>query len=546
MKKKIIIVIGVVVVLLLIAAIALPAMIDVNKFKPELETQISTALGRQVTMGNIGLSVLTASATISDLSIADDPAFGKSPFLTAKELSVGVHVFPLIFGKKLEVSSFKIVEPQVTMLRSSAGVWNFSTLGAGGGSKGSSSSSGGGAANVSVDKISLTDGKVIVGTANSKAKPHEYDGLEMEASDLSYTTQFPFKLSMKTPGGGSVSLDGKAGPLNAKDASQTPLDAKIDVKHLDIATTGFIDPASGMAGIVDFEGNVTSNGTLASTQGTVKIDKLKAVPAGAPASVTVSVDYSTDYDLVKQTGVLKKGDVHIGKALAQLTGNYETKDESPSLQMKLNGTGMNVPDLEGVLPAVGVILPSGSSLTAGTAEAHLTLNGPVDKLTIVGPVALSNGKLAGFNLMSKLGALGSFTGLGGKGGSDTDIQSLSADIRQDPTGTHATNLNVVVPSIGTVTGTANIDPSGKLDCKMNAKLAGAGGVMTSKFSPLSGGGSNGIPFKIEGTTKDPIFVPDVAGAAGNLVKSPAGMATGAAGGVASGVGGLFGKKKKTQ
>ena len=543
MKKKILIAVGVIVVILLIAAIALPALIDVNKFRPTLETQISAALGRKVSIGNIGLSVLTGSATVDDLSIADDPAFGKNPFLTAKQLSVGVHLLPLIISRRLEVSSFKIVDPTVTMLRNAPGTWNFSTIGAAGGK---SSSSGGseGAANISVDKISLTNGKIIVGTVNSKAKPHEYDGLEMEASDLSYTTQFPFKMSVKTPGGGSLSLDGKAGPMNPKDTSQTPLDAKIEVTHLDIATTGFVDPASGMAGIVDFKGNVMSNGKVASTQGDVKIDKLKAVAAGAPATVPVTVDYSTDYDLVKQTGVLKKGDVHIGKALAQVTGSYETKGESASLQMKLNGAGMSVPDLEGVLPAVGVILPSGASLKEGTAEAHLTLNGPVDHLTIVGPVALSNGKLAGFNLMSKLGALGSFAGLSGKGGSDTDIEKLSADIRQDPTGTHATNLDVVVPSIGTVTGTANIDPAGKLDCKMNAKLSGVGGVMTSKFSPLSGGGGNGIPFKIEGTTKDPIFVPDMAGAATNLVKNPTGMATGAASGVTSGLGGLLGKKKK--
>jgi AsmA protein len=538
MKKKILIAIGVVIVVLLVAAIALPALIDVNKFRPTLEAQISTALGRKVSIGNIDLSILSGGATIHDLSIGEDPAFGKTPFLTAKELSVGVHIFPLIFSKSLEVSSFKIVEPQVTLLRSATGQWNFATLGAGGkNAPAKAGSSSGEATNISVDKISLTNGKVIVGKANSTAKPHEYDGVEVEASDLSYTTQFPFKLSLKAPGGGTVSLDGKAGPINAKDSSLTPMDAKIEVHQLDIATTGFIDPASGLAGIVDFTGTVASNGELASAQGEVKVNKLKAVAAGAPATVPVSVDYSTDYDLVKQTGVLKKGDVHIGKALAQLTGNYETKGESASLQMKLNGTGMSVPDLEGVLPAVGVILPSGSRLTAGTADAHLTLNGPVDRLTIVGPVNLSNGKLAGFNLMSKLGALASFTGLGGKGGSDTEIQTLSADIRQDPTGTHATNLNVVVPSIGTVTGTANIDPAGKLDCKMNAKMSGVGGVMTSKYSPLSGGGSNGIPFKIEGTTKDPIFVPDVAGAATNMVKNPESMATGA-------LGGLLGKKKK--
>jgi hypothetical protein len=75
---------------------------------------------------------------------------------------------------------------------------------------------------------------------------------------------------------------------------------------------------------------------------------------------------------------------------------------------------------------------------------------------------------------------------------------------------------------------------------------GAGGKGSS-----SGGG---IPFRITGTTSNPIFVPDVAGMAGSLAQGGAaaalgggkalGGATGGAAGAAAGaVGGLLGKKK---
>ena len=69
--------------------------------------------------------------------------------------------------------------------------------------------------------------------------------------------------------------------------------------------------------------------------------------------------------------------------------------------MKLSGQGMPVSDLEGVMPAVGITLPSGASLQSGGLAANLTINGPADKLVIAGPVNLSNGKLAGFNLKSE-------------------------------------------------------------------------------------------------------------------------------------------------
>ena len=71
---------------------------------------------------------------------------------------------------------------------------------------------------------------------------------------------------------------------------------------------------------------------------------------------------------------------------------------------------MPLGDLQGFLPAVGVVLPPGSQLQGGTLSANLTLSGPVDKLVVAGPVNMQNAKLAGFSLKSKLGALSSFTG----------------------------------------------------------------------------------------------------------------------------------------
>ena len=73
-------------------------------------------------------------------------------------------------------------------------------------------------------------------------------------TDLSYASQFPFKVSAKTPSGGTVSLTGTAGPFNTKDATETPFQATVDAKRLDVASGGFVDPASGLAGAIDFTG----------------------------------------------------------------------------------------------------------------------------------------------------------------------------------------------------------------------------------------------------------------------------------------------------
>ncbi|HYL46122.1 MAG TPA: AsmA family protein [Candidatus Limnocylindrales bacterium] len=572
MKRKLLIGIGVVIVVIILIALILPHFIDANQYKPMLESQMKDALGgRNVSIGNISISLLPAAAAeIDSLSIADDPAFSKSPFLKAKELKVGVNLMPLIFSKKLEVRSFTIVEPEVALLRNSAGVWNFSTLS--GGSSGSPAKAKPKAAadppgdtntNLTVGELTISNGKLTVGTVGSRAKPQTYDNVNVEATDISYTSAFPFKFKAKAPGGGSIAMDGKIGPINSSDASLSPLDAKVEVSQLDLAGTGFVNPSSGLGGIMDYNGTVSSDGRQAKSKGTVKINKLKAAPNGTPATVPVNVDYATNYDLKKQDGNLTQGDVHIGKALAHLTGAYNMAGETTSVQMKLVGDGMPVPDLEGALPAVGVTVPSGSKLEGGTLNLNLAINGPVDKLVITGPVNMSNAKLAGFSMGSKLGALSSFTGLGGGGGgggSDTVIQTLSTNLRVDPGGTHAQNLNLVIASIGTVTGDGNVSADGKLDCKMVAKLSGgAGGALsqtTSMIPGLGGGGkggsSGGIPFRIEGTTSNPIFVPDVAGMAKGMAQGEAAGAVEnvlggkSSGGAAGALGGLLGGKKKPQ
>ena len=548
--KKALIVAGAVVLFLIIVIIALPLFIDANQFKPTLETDLTTALGRKVSIGNINLAIFSGGVTVDDVSIADDPSFSSSPFLTAKELSVGVSLMPLIFSKRIDVQSFTIVEPQVSLVRSASGTWNFSSLGGGGSQPKSPQSNSSSAANLSVAKFKISNGSIAVSTTAPGGRRRTYQNVDIDASNLSYTSEFPFTLTASTPGSGTIKLDGKAGPIDPNDASLTPLSATIDVTHIDIASTGFVDPASGVAGLVDFTGTLASDGRTMNSKGNLKEDKFKFVPNGSPSSVPMNIDYDTEYGLKDQVGTLKSGDAHIGKALAHLTGTFNAATAVTTVQLKLTGQGMSVPDLEGVLPAVGVTLPSGASLKTGTLEINLAVSGPVDKLTITGPVHLANAQLANFNLKSKLGALGPFAGLGGGNDSDTVIQTLSANLRVDPSGTNADNLNLVVPTIGTVTGNANVSPSGQLNCKMLAILSGGGavGAVGTTLTSLTGGGKSskgggGIPFKITGTTSNPVFLPDVGGMAGNMVKGIGGDSGSAAGAAEGALGGLFGKKK---
>jgi len=547
MARKIIYIVGGVVVVLLMVVILLPFVIDANRFRPEIESSLNSALNRKVDIGNIRLSILSGGVTVENVSISDDPSFNTGPFLKAKSLSVNLELLPLIFSRAIHVTGLTIDEPSVTLLRSQSG-WNFSTLGASqtqtksASAATSSSASSSSSPDLSIRSFSLKNGTMVVGNTGANAKSHTYDQVNIKASDLSYTTQFPFELTARTPGNGSLKLAGKAGPLNPQDSATTPVNAGVEVKNLDMKSTGFIDPSAGIAGLLDFSGTLNSDGHTATSNGKIIATHLQLVPAGSPAGQPVDVDYEATYELKPQTGQLRRGNVHIGKATADLSGNFNNSGAVATVQMKLNGQNMPASDLESVLPALGLTLPSGASLKQGTLNANLAINGPVDKLVTTGPVNLSNAKLTGFDLGSKMGSLGSLAGVSKVG--DTDIQTFSSDVRVAPEGIRNDNVNVVVPSIGAMTGSGTISADHKLDFKMIAHL----GRQSSSAQPLAkAAAGGGIPFKVQGTTSNPEIVPDVAGLAGSYAN---GLKNGAIpsnskdlGQAVDKLGGLLGRKK---
>jgi AsmA protein len=80
---------GILLGMLVLGVIAVPFFVNVNDFRPTLEARLTTALGREVKLGNLRLRLLQGEVTADDLSVAEDPAFGKPAFLRASSLHVG-------------------------------------------------------------------------------------------------------------------------------------------------------------------------------------------------------------------------------------------------------------------------------------------------------------------------------------------------------------------------------------------------------------------------------------------------------------------------
>jgi hypothetical protein len=297
--------------------------------------------------------------------------------------------------------------------------------------------------------------------------------------------------------------------VNTDDASETPFDVTLKLNKLDIAKTGFVRPSTGFEGLVSIDGGATLTGHVLQLRGSIQAEHLKLAKAGKPATKTVGFDFVLNNDLRQRSGALTRGEVHIGKAKAELTGTYRIQNNNTVLHVKLAAPGMQVEELAAMLPALDIVLPQGSSLEGGTAAASVTVDGETDKLVSDGSVAIQKTRLAHFDLGSRINTVARLTGI--KISPDTDFDNISASVHSGLDGMKVQKISVIAPAIGEILGAGTVSPRNALDFKMRANLHT--GALLDIVNPS---GNTSVPFFIQGTSAEPKFVPDVKGLIGGM------------------------------
>lgn len=512
--------IGVVAAIILLLIIV-PLFVNADTFRPTVEDQLSTLLGRRVTFDHLSFSLFRGSLVAQNIVIADDPAFSTDPFVKARKLSIGVEVVPLLFSRQVRITNFSIDSPAIKLVQNQAGKWNFSSIG-GTAAKPTSAQKPAAIPDLTVGRLKIGNGTVTVTSVPPTGKPFVYSGVNIGVQQFSFAKSFPFDLSANLPAGGTLKLNGHAGPLSQKDASDTPFQASLQIRHLDPVAAGMIEPSKGISMVDDIDAQIASNGTTTSSSGKISAAKLQLSPTGSPAAQPVNIDYQLSDDLDARTGKVEDIAIHTGSAVAHVTGGFRFTPQAVVLDLHLSAPNLPVDQVEQLLPVVGIKLPSGSSLHGGTLTGNLAITGPATETTISGPVELDNTSLAGFDLGSKIQGLNPFGGTS-KG---TQIQTVKANLKSSPQSTDISDIYGNVPAIGTATGSGTVSPSGTLNFKLVAKLnssnvVGAavnsatnaatnalGNLAGGFFGKKSGGApapaaSRGIPIAITGTAQSP-------------------------------------------
>ena len=536
--KILIAVVAVVVAIIL----AIPLFINANTFRPVIEKQLSQVFGRDVKFGDLSLSVIHGRMTARDLTVSEDPAFGAGPFLTADELHIGIELRPLIFSHQLNIRSFEIDSPKINIIRAANGTWNVSSIGhnvAQAAANTSAAKPGGPPlpplpplTDMKVAAVNIDDGTITASEQPPHGDPAVYNHVNIEVHDFSFTSSFPFNLGADLPGGGTVNVDGHAGPLNRNDAATTPVDAELKVKGLTPVAAGFLNPESGLSLVADLDMHVTSDGTTLTNSGSALLSNLQLRKGASAAPKPIGIAFKGTHLLKAASGTIEDAAIQVGDAAIHLNGSYEPVTagaSDPNLNLKLTGQSLPVDDLQPLMTAAGVRLPNNSVLKGGTIGMNIAITGQAKALVIVGDVSADKTKLVGFDVSSKIHGIAAMSGV--KTGDTTDIDQLRAHIRMSNAGVVVDRVYALIPAMGELTGSGTCSPANQLDFNLVAKVQNAGGfgkIGVSVITALNGGSGDkkGVPLKIAGTPDDPVITADVGSVMGKTTKSITGFFTG--------------------
>ena len=390
------IVIGILLVVVAVVGVilALPFLIDLNKYQDQYKPLIEDALNRKVQLQDIRLTIWPRiGAQVAGFAVLDDPAFGSSPFTSLTSLHVGVKLMPLLSGK-VEVEDIMLRDPVITVIKNKNGVLNVSTIGRTGvelpktPSRAPIPSTEGPLkilALLAVDRVSIVGGALTYRDL-SAPKPTEYVLQNMElllqtvrlgqTPSLHFTTLVqPFNLP--------VTLNGTFGPLKET--------TDIDALHLQLTVEKTVFTITGSTTGHDAKVNVSS-------------------PAINTANFPMALPLQKPVELknVEIAAAVKGQEANLSHLSFQLfdgqvtaQGRLISGSDSPPFTGKATIQGLQLG------PALDAVATTQVSIS-GTAGADLALEGrgfsmPDLTKTLEGTshVAVKDGKIEGVNLLQE-------------------------------------------------------------------------------------------------------------------------------------------------
>jgi AsmA protein len=245
------IIVGSLVIVIIVALLVLPMFIDVESYKPEIEKQVTKAIGRPFTIGgNLRLSLFPwAGLAFSDLHLGNPPGFKEKDLLYVKSFDARVRLIPLL-SRNIQVGRFIIDTPKVVLEKGKDGRGNWEGIGKPAEGAGSEpldekakaqqkeSYEGLPIKELKVGEFAINNGSILYIDQASGTK-QELSSVSLRL--LGFSLDQPIRLVLSAlMGGKPISLEGQVGPLGQDPGKgKIPIDLSVKLfEGLDMGLKG--------------------------------------------------------------------------------------------------------------------------------------------------------------------------------------------------------------------------------------------------------------------------------------------------------------------
>jgi AsmA protein len=386
-------IIAVVVLAVIVVVGVFLATLDINRYQGTIQAELSKRLGRNVTLGEMHLSVFPFRLVANDVTIADDPAFRTDkPFLQAQQLGVSLKLLPLLH-KTVEIDSLYLQKPSVDLIKNTQGVWNFSSLR--NSSSGSSDSSGNG--QLTLSELEIEDGQVAVTDQQARRGTSVYNHIDATLSNFVPDRPFSIRAAAHLPGSGNpqVRLDGSGGPIRQDQPAATPFHGTLDLQQVAISDAQQFVNSPTLAklnGTLSAHSNISSDNGKLAANGSMNADNVRF--DNKDLGYPVNVQYKLHDDVAADLLTIDSATVKLGNTPLSLNGSVNSKPTPAQIDLRAKTSGVSITELAKLAAVSGTALPSGGNI-AGVVDADIEARGAADNPALNGTAQSRNIQITG-------------------------------------------------------------------------------------------------------------------------------------------------------
>ncbi len=393
--RRILIILAAVVVAIVILLVAGASLINVDRFRPKIQAELQSKLGRPVTLGTLHLHLIPFSVQVDGLTIAEASQFNsQQPFAQAQQVFASADLFSLIKGQP-EIHELTLRQPKIELIRDAAGQWNYSTLGNQAGTSAPASSTGTASnqpSGLTLSDLKIEDGQVAITDQRAHARRTVYNHIDLTLTGFAPGKAFDIDAAVHFSGPGKelLSFRGKAGPLATSSSQLTPVSGHVSLDQISLAGINSVRPdtvpantdasASGAADIASQNGSMTAQGNLTLADATFQGQK-----AAYPITARYDLAMTQANDLLN----IRSGTIGMGPTNLALAGTVNQGASPAAFNLKVGTKNASIADLSRIASLFGVAFDANDQIK-GDLSADLAVTGNASLPQIQGVLSSSH------------------------------------------------------------------------------------------------------------------------------------------------------------